>query len=99
MIVVGAEDGRIYGLRATDGGVVFRLATAGPVRSRACIDRDGWTFVGGEDDQVHAIAPDNTEAWRVTVGADVDSGPRLIADGLLVVGADDGALHAIAGTP
>lgn len=95
VIVVGAEDGRIYGLRPADGAAVFRIATSGPVRSRACFDRDGWTFVGSEDDQVHAIAPDNTEAWRVTLGADVDSSPRVLADGLLVVGADDGALHAI----
>jgi outer membrane protein assembly factor BamB len=99
VVVVGAEDGRIYGLRAADGAAVFRVVTSAPVRSRACVDRDGWAFVGGEDDQVHAIAPDNTEAWRVTLGADVDSGPRLVADGVLVVGADDGALHAIAGTP
>jgi outer membrane protein assembly factor BamB len=99
VIIIGAEDGGIYGLRATDGTLAFRVATSAPVRSRACVDRDGWAYVGGEDDQVHAIAPDDSEAWRVTVGADVDSGPRLIADGLLVVGADDGALHAIAGTP
>lgn len=99
VVVVGAEDGHIYGLRAADGAGVFRLATGAPVRSRACVDRDGWAYVGGEDDRVHAIAPDNTEAWAVTVGADVDSGPRLLADGLLVVGADDGALHAVAGAP
>ncbi len=99
VIVVGAEDGGIYGLRAADGTLVFRVPTSAPVRSRACVDRDGWAFVGGEDDQVHAIAQDNSEAWRMTIGADVDSGPRLIGDGLLVVGADDGALHAIAGTP
>lgn len=99
VIIVGAEDGGIYGLRAADGAQVFRIATSGPVRSRACVDRDGWSYVGSEDDQVHAIAPDNTEAWRVTLGADVDGGPRLLADGLLVVGADDGALHAIAGAP
>jgi outer membrane protein assembly factor BamB len=99
VVVVGAEDGGIYGLRAADGARVFRIATGAPVRSRACVDRDGWAFVGGEDDQVHAVAPDGAEAWRVTVGADVDSGPRLVADGLLVVGADDGALHAIAEAP
>jgi outer membrane protein assembly factor BamB len=97
VVVLGAEDGRIYGLRAADGAPVFRVVTSGAVRSRACIDRDGWAYVGGEDDQLHAIAPDNTEAWRVTIGADVDSGPRLLRDGLLVVGADDGALHAIGG--
>ncbi len=99
VILVGAEDGGIYGLRASDGTLVFRVATSGPVRSRACVDRDGWAYLGSEDDSLHAIAPDNTEAWRVSIGADVDSGPRILSDGLLVVGADDGALHAIAGTP
>ena len=95
VVVVGAEDGNVYGLRGDDGSRVFAVRTFGAVRSRACIDRDGWTYVGSEDDAVHAIAPDGVEAWRVNVGADVDSGPALLADGLLVVGADDGALHAI----
>lgn len=97
VIVFGAEDGGIYGVRAADGQRVFRLATGYPVRSSALIDRDDVAYVGGEDDQVRAINPDGSERWRVSLGADVDSSPCLLADGLLVVGCDDGALYALQG--
>lgn len=95
VIVFGAEDGGIYGVRAADGGRVFRVATGYPVRSSACIDRDDVAYLGGEDDAVHAVGPDGQERWRVTLGADVDSSPTLLADGLLAVGCDDGALYAL----
>ena len=59
------------------------------------IDRDEVAYVGGEDDFVHAVNPDGTERWRVSLGADVDSSPALLDDGLLVVGCDDGGLYAL----
>lgn len=95
VIVFGAEDGGIYGVRATDGSRVFKLATGYPVRSSALIDRDEVAYVGGEDDFVHAVNPDGTERWRVSLGADIDSSPALLDDGLLVVGCDDGGLYAL----
>lgn len=95
VIVVGAEDGGIYGVRAADGTRAFKLATGFPVRSSACVDRDDIAYVGGEDDAVHAVEPDGRERWRVSLGADVDSSPTLLRDGLLVVGCDDGALYAL----
>lgn len=95
VIVFGAEDGGIYGVRAADGSRVFKLATGYPVRSSALIDRDEVAYVGGEDDFVHAVNPDGSERWRVSLGSDVDSSPALLEDGLLVVGCDDGGLYAL----
>lgn len=99
VIVAGAEDGGIYGVRAADGARAFKLATGFPVRSSACVDRDDVAYVGGEDDAVHAVAADGHERWRVSLGADVDSSPTLLRDGLLVVGCDDGALYALGDGP
>jgi outer membrane protein assembly factor BamB len=95
VVVLGAEDGAVYGLRAGDGGRVFRTQTFGPVRASIRIDADGWLFVGSEDDRVYGLAPDGSVGWSVSVGADVDSSPALLPDGALVVGADDGALHCL----
>lgn len=95
VIVFGAEDGAIYGVRAEDGARVFKLATGYPVRGSACIDRDDVAYVGGEDDALHAIDRDGAERWRVSLGADIDSSPTLLEDGLVVVGCDDGALYAL----
>jgi len=94
-VVFGAEDGAFYGVRAVEGTEVFRVQTAGPVRSNACIDVEGWAYFGSQDDRVYAVDPAGAVAWSVVLGSDVDSGPVLYAHGALAVGADDGALHAL----
>ncbi len=95
VVVVGAEDGGIYGLRVADGAEAFRVQTSLPVRSSARIDVDGWIYVGSEDDQVRALDPSGAVRWSVSLGADVDGSPAILPDGTLVVGADDGALYAL----
>jgi outer membrane protein assembly factor BamB len=95
VVVVGAEDGGIYGLRAADGGEVFRVATSNPVRSSARIDADGRIYVGGEDDTLRCLDGAGAALWSVVLGADIDGTPAILADGTLVVGTDDGALYAL----
>jgi len=95
VVVVGAEDGGIYGLRAADGSEAFRVQTSLPVRSSARIDADGWIFVGSEDDQLRALDATGALRWSVSLGADIDGSPAILPDGTLVVGADDGALYAL----
>ena len=95
IVVFGAEDGGIYGVRATDGTEAFRVGTSNPVRGAARIDADGRIYIGGEDDAVHCLDGAGAQRWAVTLGADVDGTPAILADGTLVVGADDGALYAL----
>ncbi len=95
VVVFGAEDGGIYGVRAADGTEAFRVATSNPVRGAARIDADGRIYIGGEDDAVHCLDGAGSPRWSVTLGADVDGTPAILADGTLVVGADDGALYAL----
>lgn len=94
-VVVGADDGCIYGLRAADGTEAFRVTTSLPVRSSARVDADGWIFVGAEDDTLRALEPSGAVAWSVVLGSDIDGSPAILPDGTLVVGADDGALYAL----
>lgn len=94
-VVFGAEDGGFYGVAAADGRSVFRVQTAGPVRSSAAVDADDWSYFGSQDDRVYAVDAAGAVAWSVSLGADVDGSPVLFADGALAVGADDGALHAL----
>lgn len=98
VVVVGAEDGTLYGLRAADGTEVFAVPTGYPVRGAARIDADGRIYVGGEDDTLRCLDGDGTVRWSVVLGADIDGSPAILRDGTLVVGTDDGALYAL-GTP
>lgn len=92
-VIVGSDDGGIYGLRANDGTQVFRVATSGRVRAAARVDVDGYVFVGSEDDVLYALDPQGAVAWRVTLGADIDSAVLITPWGALAVGCDDAALY------
>ncbi len=94
-IVIGSDDGGIYGLHASDGTQAFRVATSGRVRSSARIDADGYVFVGSEDDMLYALDPHGAVAWRYSIGADVDSSVAIASDGTLFVGSDDAGLYAL----
>jgi outer membrane protein assembly factor BamB len=95
-VVVGSDDGGIYGLRVTDGTQMFRVATSGRVRSSARIDADGYAFIGSEDDMLYAIDARGTVAWTVNLGADIDTSALLLPGGALAVGCDDAALDLLA---
>ena len=95
VVVFGAEDGGIYGVRASDGTEAFRVATAYPVRGAARIDADGRIYIGGEDDTLRCLDSNGTVRWSVVLGADIDGTPAILSDGTIVVGTDDGALYAL----
>ncbi len=54
LVVVGADDGNVYAVRASDGVLQGRYATGGPVVSSPLVV--GRTVnVGSQDDRVYAI--------------------------------------------
>jgi outer membrane protein assembly factor BamB len=95
-VIVGSDDGGIYGVRASDGTQAWRVATSGRVRASARIDADGYVFIGSEDDVLYALDPRGAVAWTVTLGADIDSSALLLPWGGLAVGCDDGGLYHLA---
>jgi outer membrane protein assembly factor BamB len=95
IVIIGSDDGGVYGLRATDGTQVFRTATSGRVRASAVIDSEGLILVGSEDDMLYAIEPTGAIAWRLSIGADIDDSVAIGADSTIYVGSDDAGLYAL----
>jgi outer membrane protein assembly factor BamB len=93
---------RAVRLAAADGALVGALAAVGTgahevgVHGGALEDDAGMLFFGAEDDDVVAVAPDGTVAWRYTTGADVDAPLTLLASGDLVAASDDGRVYLFA---
>ncbi|MEZ4647878.1 MAG: PQQ-binding-like beta-propeller repeat protein [Candidatus Eisenbacteria bacterium] len=72
-VIVGAEDGSLYGL--VDGDIVWSVALGGAIRGAAAVGADGTIYVGANDGRIYALgdAPaglaDGTGAgWKLQVG-------------------------------
>ncbi len=106
-LVVGAGDGRLYALRASDGAPLWQFSTEGRIRSSPAV-ADGTVFVGSADGSVYAVdLASGEQRWRYDtegrelVSADfgfdrrtVQSSPAVV-DGTVYVGARDGHLYAL----
>jgi outer membrane protein assembly factor BamB len=97
VVVIGSDDGGVYGIRAQDGTQVFRTATSGRVRASAIFDNEGFVFIGSEDDTLYALEPNGTLAWRLSIGADIDDSVAIGGDSTVYVGSDDAGLYALSG--
>lgn len=92
VVVVGSDDGTIYGVDAAVGGITWTAATGGPVRSSPAVAGDV-VLVGGNDGRVrcHRIVGGD-EVWSAPLGFEIVSSPQVVGD-LVIVGAD--RLHAL----
>jgi outer membrane protein assembly factor BamB len=78
---------------ATLGGVQWRFATGGAVRSSPAVVGD-WLYVGSSDGHLYALnRTTGSRRWSVDLGSPVNGSPA-VADGLVVVGSRDGTFHA-----
>ena len=59
---------------------------------------DGTIYVGGADNNLHALNPDGSLKWKFATGNWVESSPAVGANGTLYFGSDDGNVYAV-GTP
>jgi outer membrane protein assembly factor BamB len=72
------------------------LITLGPaVRSSPAIGQDGTIYIGADDGNLYAIAPDGTERWRFHTGGEIHSSPDIGEDGKIYFGSSDGYLYAL----
>jgi outer membrane protein assembly factor BamB len=105
-VFVGTSDRGLYALRAADGSVLWRFATAGGVHSEPLYDeaRDV-VYFGSDDDGLYALrASDGSLLFRYRTGAEVQRRPVLVAreggkaillfdnaaDGVFAIDADTG---------
>ena len=95
-IYVGANNGYLYALKATDGSVLWKYKTGGRVVSSPVVTKTGVVFVGSADKSVYAINGTNgAKLWSYKTGGAVTSSPCIGADGSLYVGSYDGYLYAL----
>jgi serine/threonine-protein kinase len=92
LVVVGSEDGAVYGLDLATGDQRWRTTTDDSVQSSAAID-DGQAIVGSNDGRLRALdLADGATAWSADLGYQLVSSPTVAGD-LVLVGAD--GLHAL----
>lgn len=76
------------------GGLQWRFATGGPVRSTPAV-RDGVVYVGSGDGRLYALdRRSGRERWRFDAGSSVASSPA-VADGRVFFGDRAGRFHAL----
>ncbi len=86
-VVIGSEDGTIYGIDANTGARVWSNSTGDPVQASAAIVGET-AYVAGLDGNVYALdTTDGSVRWKHPLGFEVVSSP-VVADGLVVVGAN-----------
>ncbi len=94
LLVVGSEDGNLYGLDSRNGQERWRFTAEDKIWSTPVI-ADGSVYFGSHDRNVYAVnAQTGAEEWRVTTGGTVLAQP-LVSRGLVVIGSFDRKLYAI----
>jgi hypothetical protein len=53
-VVVGSQDGRLYGIALTDGAERWVYDIGAPIVASAAVS-DGWIIIGAEDGALHAL--------------------------------------------
>ena len=79
MLYVGADDGNVYALDATDGGPVWTFETGDVVRSPAVVS-DGIVYAGSNDNMLYALDCGTGDLlWQHDTGSPVQY-PPLVGD-------------------
>lgn len=95
LVVVGVNSGRVYGLNADTGRIIWARRQRGAIASSPAISGDR-VFVSSMDGALTAYSrAHGTPLWRFsTGGSPVESSP-LVVDGRVYVGTWSGRLHAV----
>ncbi len=95
LVVVGVNSGRVYGLNADTGRIIWARRQKGAIASSPAISGDT-VLISSMDGALTAYTrAHGTPLWRFsTGGSPVESSP-LVVDGLAYVGAWNGRLYAV----
>lgn len=85
-VFVGSRDHGMYALQATDGDVLWRFETLGPVQAEAKYDaREDALYFGSNDGALYKVAAGTGQMqWRFATGAEVSHRP-VLKDGLVYI--------------
>src|SRR5512145_1211884 len=96
-IFVGAMNGTITALNASDGSVAWAFTADGPIAHTAAY-ADGLVFFGSIDGSVYALYADGVRAgtlkWKFQTGAPVYAAP-IVANGSVYIGSTSGRFFAL----
>ncbi|MEZ4407250.1 MAG: PQQ-binding-like beta-propeller repeat protein [Polyangiales bacterium] len=89
VVYVGALDHGVYAIRASDGAVLWRFQTLGPVEGEGVLE-GGTLYIGSDDGALYAIdATSGRMRWRFGTTAQILRRPVVTADSVYFVNADD----------
>ena len=74
---------------------VWLYLVDGSIYSSPAIGADGTIYVGSDDNNLYAIAPDGTMKWSFATGSYIESSPAIGLYGCIYVGSCDKKLYAI----
>lgn len=66
-LFMAGDDGTLYAFARTDGRLLWQHRTSGGPLSTPLVGADGTIYVVGAGNNLHAIAPDGQEKWRVPI--------------------------------
>jgi outer membrane protein assembly factor BamB/tRNA A-37 threonylcarbamoyl transferase component Bud32 len=94
LVVVGSQDGTVYGLDMDSGWVVWRYRTDKAVISSPAI-ADNTAFIGSSDGNLYAIDLKSGKLnWRYATEGQVNSSPA-VGGGAVYVGSVDGNIYCL----
>jgi outer membrane protein assembly factor BamB len=98
LVLIGGNDGVLYGLDRSSGKPRWRLKTwydTYGIFSNPAVDQDGRFYFGPKDGRLLAITAEGKIVWSYTIGTTIETSPAIGADGVVYIGADDGKLYAV----
>lgn len=99
-IYIGSNQGYLYALEPTNGGLKWTYNAGFPLQSSPILDGSGSIYFGAGNN-VYALGDAGYAAYPkwlnvvYSTGANVNSSPALGQNGLLYFGSDDGYLYAV----
>jgi hypothetical protein len=94
VVVVGAVDGRVFGLNESTGAIQWQYQTGGPISYSAALD-GGRAFVASQDGYLYALdLQTGALLWRAKTGRKPAGGAPLVYNGRVYVSGKDGYLRA-----
>ena len=96
IVIIGSEDGNLYGYRAADGAELdwSPFATGDKIWSTPTV-HNNIAYFGSQDRKVYAVdLRDGSQLWQYETGGAV-MGKPLVANGLVIIGSFDKKLYAL----
>jgi outer membrane protein assembly factor BamB len=93
-VYVGAGDGSLYVLNASNGKLLWKYTTGGPIVASPIVSLNGIVYVGSTDGRIYALDAKNGElVWSDDTGASIEVTP-VLDNGMLFVASSDGTIRA-----